>query len=76
MPIGVSPSPSGQRMYAFLERLIQPGPSRSGFPWRQPQSFDGRRPINTLGVREQIIISRISYDKIATAIRGMRHHHS
>ena len=55
MPIGVVVTLRGDRMYAFLERLIN-----LALP----------RIRDTLGVREQIIFPEISYDKI-DAIRGM-----
>ena len=60
----------GDRMYAFLERLINLAlPRIRDFRGVSPKSFDGRGNY-TLGVREQIIFPEISFDKI-DAIRGM-----
>jgi large subunit ribosomal protein L5 len=70
MPIGVAVTLRGERMYAFLERLIHLAlPRIRDFRGVSPKSFDGRGNY-TLGVREQIIFPEISYDKI-DAIRGM-----
>ena len=70
MPIGCAVTLRGDRMYAFLERLINLAlPRIRDFRGVSPKSFDGR--VNyTLGVREQIIFPEISFDKIE-AIRGM-----
>ena len=70
MPIGVAVTLRGERMYAFLERLINLAlPRIRDFRGVSPRSFDGRGNF-TLGIREQIIFPEISYDKI-DAIRGM-----
>ncbi len=71
MPIGVAVTLRGDRMYAFLERLINLAlPSHPRLPrCEREKSFDGRGNY-TLGVREQIIFPEISFDKI-DAIRGM-----
>ncbi len=70
MPIGCAVTLRGERMYAFLERLINLAlPRIRDFRGVSPRSFDGRGNY-TLGVREQIIFPEISYDKIE-AIRGM-----
>ena len=70
MPIGCAVTLSGDRMYAFLERLINLAlPRIRDFRGVSPKSFDGRGNY-TLGVREQIIFPEISFDKI-DAIRGM-----
>jgi large subunit ribosomal protein L5 len=70
MPIGVAATLRGERMYAFLERLIHLAlPRIRDFRGVSPRSFDGRGNY-TLGVKEQIIFPEISYDKI-DAIRGM-----
>ena len=70
MPIGCAVTLRGDRMYAFLERLINLAlPRIRDFRGVSPKSFDGRGN-NTLGVREQIIFPEISFDKI-DAIRGM-----
>tara|TARA_B100000073_G_scaffold106626_1_gene85623 strand:+ start:1037 stop:1576 length:540 start_codon:yes stop_codon:yes gene_type:complete len=70
MPIGCAVTLRGDRMYAFLERLINLAlPRIRDFRGVSPKSFDGRGNY-TLGVREQIIFPEISFDKIE-AIRGM-----
>ena len=70
MPIGCAVTLRGDRMYAFLERLINLAlPRIRDFRGVSPKSFDGRGNY-TLGVREQIIFPEISFDKI-DAIRGM-----
>ena len=70
MPIGVAVTLRGDRMYAFLERLINLAlPRIRDFRGVSPKSFDGRGNY-TLGVREQIIFPESSFDKI-DAIRGM-----
>ena len=70
MPIGCAVTLRGDRMYAFLERLINLAlPRIRDFRGVSAKSFDGRGNY-TLGVREQIIFPEISCDKI-DAIRGM-----
>ena len=70
MPIGCTVTLRGERMYAFLERLINLAlPRIRDFRGVSPKSFDGRGNY-TLGVREQLIFPEISFDKI-DAIRGM-----
>jgi large subunit ribosomal protein L5 len=70
MPIGCAVTLRGERMYAFLERLINLAlPRIRDFRGVSPKSFDGRGNY-TLGVREQLIFPEISLDKI-DAIRGM-----
>ena len=70
MAIGCAVTLRGERMYAFLERLINLAlPRIRDFRGVSPKSFDGRGNY-TLGVREQLIFPEISFDKIE-AIRGM-----
>ncbi len=70
MPIGCTVTLRGDRMYAFLERLINLAlPRIRDFRGVSPKSFDGRGNY-TLGVKEQLIFPEISFDKI-DAIRGM-----
>ncbi len=70
MPIGCAVTLRGERMYAFLERLINLAlPRIRDFRGVSPKSFDGRGNF-TLGVKEQLIFPEISFDKI-DAIRGM-----
>ncbi|HGY5532977.1 MAG: 50S ribosomal protein L5 [Prochlorococcus sp.] len=70
MAIGCAVTLRGERMYAFLERLINLAlPRIRDFRGVSPKSFDGRGNY-TLGVKEQLIFPEISFDKIE-AIRGM-----
>tara|TARA_B100001996_G_scaffold358352_1_gene322866 strand:- start:67 stop:606 length:540 start_codon:yes stop_codon:yes gene_type:complete len=70
MPIGCAVTLRGDRMYAFLERLINLAlPRIRDFRGVNPKSFDGRGNY-TMGVKEQLIFPEISFDKI-DAIRGM-----
>jgi large subunit ribosomal protein L5 len=60
----------GQRMYDFLERLIQLAlPRVRDFHGCNPDSFDGRGNY-TLGLREQLIFPEIDYDQVQK-VRGM-----
>jgi large subunit ribosomal protein L5 len=70
MPIGVMVTLRGDRMNAFLERLIHLAlPRIRDFRGISPDSFDGRGNY-TLGLREQLIFPEITYDSI-DQIRGM-----
>ncbi|RMF28395.1 MAG: 50S ribosomal protein L5 [Cyanobacteria bacterium J083] len=70
MPVGVMVTLRGQRMYAFLDRLINLAlPRIRDFRGISPKSFDGRGNYS-LGVREQLIFPEIDYDSI-DQIRGM-----
>ena len=70
MPVGVMVTLRGDRMYAFLERLINLAlPRIRDFRGVSPKSFDGRGNYS-LGVREQLIFPEIDYDSI-DQIRGM-----
>ncbi len=69
-PIGCKVTLRRERMYEFLDRLIQIAiPRIRDFRGLSPRSFDGRGSYS-LGIREQIIFAEIDYDKI-DAIRGM-----
>ncbi|KAA3662281.1 MAG: 50S ribosomal protein L5 [Chloroflexi bacterium] len=69
-PIGVKVTLRGERMWAFLTRLIHIAlPRTRDFQGISPDSFDGRGNY-TLGLREQLIFPEIDYDKI-DKIRGM-----
>ena len=58
------------RMYEFLDRLINVAiPRTRDFRGFSPRAFDGRGNYN-LGIREQIIFPEVDYDKI-DAIRGL-----
>ena len=70
MPVGVMVTLRGERMYAFLERLINLAlPRIRDFRGVSPKSFDGRGNYS-LGVREQLIFPEIDYDTI-DQIRGL-----
>ena len=68
--IGVKVTLRGQRMYDFLDRLINVAlPRQRDFRGVSPDSFDGRGNY-TLGLREQLIFPEIDYDSI-DKLRGM-----
>jgi large subunit ribosomal protein L5 len=68
--IGVKVTLRGQRMWAFLDRLVNVAlPRTRDFRGVSPDSFDGRGNY-TLGLREQLIFPEIHYDKI-DKVRGM-----
>ena len=70
MPVGVMVTIRGDRMYAFLDRLINLAlPRIRDFRGISPKSFDGRGNY-TLGIREQLIFPEVDYDSI-DQIRGM-----
>ena len=70
MPVGVMVTLRGDKMYAFLERLIALAlPRIRDFRGISPKSFDGRGNYS-LGVREQLMFPEIDYDSI-DRIRGM-----
>lgn len=70
MPVGVMVTLRSERMYAFLDRLINLAlPRIRDFRGVSPKSFDGRGNYS-LGIREQIIFPEIDYDSI-DQIRGM-----
>lgn len=69
-PIGAKVTLRRERMYEFLDRLINVAiPRIRDFRGFSPRSFDGRGNYS-LGVKEQIIFPEIDYDKI-DAIRGL-----
>ncbi|TAF52343.1 MAG: 50S ribosomal protein L5 [Oscillatoriales cyanobacterium] len=70
MPVGIMVTLRAERMYAFLDRLINLAlPRIRDFRGVSPNSFDGRGNY-TLGVREQLIFPEVEYDAI-DQIRGM-----
>ncbi|MBD2105235.1 50S ribosomal protein L5 [Leptolyngbya sp. FACHB-261] len=70
MPVGIMVTLRQERMYAFLDRLINLAlPRIRDFRGVSAKSFDGRGNY-TLGIREQLIFPEIEYDRI-DAIRGM-----
>ncbi|MBW2209299.1 MAG: 50S ribosomal protein L5 [Deltaproteobacteria bacterium] len=69
-PVGCSVTLRSERMYEFLDRLINVAiPRIRDFRGMSPKSFDGRGNYN-MGVQEQIIFPEIDYDKI-DKIRGL-----
>jgi large subunit ribosomal protein L5 len=70
MPIGCKVTLRRERMYEFLDRLINIAiPRVRDFRGLSPKSFDGQGNYS-LGVKEQIIFPEIDYDQI-DAVRGM-----
>lgn len=68
--IGAKVTLRRERMYEFLDRLINAAiPRIRDFRGISAKAFDGRGNFN-LGIREQIIFPEIDYDKI-DKIRGM-----
>ncbi|MDP9180272.1 MAG: 50S ribosomal protein L5 [Chloroflexota bacterium] len=71
MPIGVMVTLRNDRMWEFLDRLLNAAlPRIRDFNGVSPNSFDGRGNYS-LGLREQMIFPEIEYDKI-DKIRGMQ----
>ncbi len=69
-PIGCKVTVRGNRMYEFLDRLINIAiPRTRDFRGFSPRAFDGRGNYS-LGVTEQIIFPEVDYDQIDT-IRGL-----
>ena len=70
MKIGCKVTLRGDRMYEFIDRLLNVALARvRDFRGINPNSFDGRGNYS-LGIKEQIIFPEIEYDKIDKA-RGM-----
>jgi large subunit ribosomal protein L5 len=68
--IGTKVTLRGDRMWSFLDRLINVAlPRVRDFRGISPDSFDGRGNY-TLGLQEQLIFPEINYDDVET-IRGM-----
>jgi large subunit ribosomal protein L5 len=69
-PIGVMVTLRGERMYEFMDRLVNVAlPRIRDFQGAPRNAFDGRGNYS-LGLREQLIFPEIDYDKI-DRIRGM-----
>ncbi|OPX54740.1 LSU ribosomal protein L5P [Oceanospirillum multiglobuliferum] len=69
-PIGCKVTLRADRMWEFLDRLVDISiPRVRDFRGLNPKSFDGRGNYS-MGVREQIIFPEIEYDKI-DRIRGL-----
>jgi large subunit ribosomal protein L5 len=70
MPIGVTVTLRGDRMYEFFDRLVNIAlPRVRDFRGVSPRSFDGRGNY-TLGLRDQLIFPEVDYGK-ADKARGM-----
>ena len=70
MPIGCKVTLRGERMYEFLDRLVNLAlPRVRDFHGVNANSFDGRGNY-ALGIKEQLIFPEIEYDKI-DKVRGM-----
>jgi large subunit ribosomal protein L5 len=70
MPIGVMTTLRGDRMWDFLDRLINIVlPRQRDFQGVSTDAFDGRGNYS-LGLREQLVFPEINYDKV-DKIRGM-----
>jgi large subunit ribosomal protein L5 len=71
MPIGVTVTLRGSRMWEFLDRALNAAlPRIRDFQGVSPNSFDGRGNYS-MGIREQVIFPEIEYDKI-DKVRGMQ----
>ncbi len=70
MSIGVKVTLRGERMYDFLDKLINISlPRVRDFRGVNPSSFDGRGNY-ALGIREQLIFPEIDYDMVE-GVRGL-----
>jgi len=68
--IGVTVTLRSERMWSFLDRLMNVAlPRQRDFRGVSPDSFDGRGNYS-LGLREQLVWPEINYDKI-DKVRGM-----
>jgi large subunit ribosomal protein L5 len=68
--IGAKVTLRGERMWSFLDRLMNIAlPRVRDFRGISPDSFDGRGNY-TLGLREQLVFPEIEYDKI-DKLRGL-----
>ena len=70
MNVGAKVTLRGDRMYEFLDRLLNVAlPRVRDFRGVSDKSFDGRGNY-ALGIKEQLIFPEINYDKI-DKVRGM-----
>ena len=70
MPIGARVTLRRERMWAFLDRLVNLGlPRVRDFRGLANKGFDGRGNYN-LGLKEQIVFPEINYDRV-DKVRGM-----
>ncbi len=71
MPIGLSVTLRGRRMYEFYDRLVSSAlPRIRDFQGVSREAFDGRGNFS-LGIREQVIFPEIEYNSI-DRIRGLQ----
>lgn len=69
-PIGTKVTLRGDRMYDFLDKLVNVSlPRVRDFHGVSPKSFDGRGNY-TLGIKEQLIFPEINFDDVSK-VRGM-----
>ena len=70
MPIGCKATLRGEKMYEFVDRLVNLAlPRVRDFRGVNPNAFDGRGNY-ALGIKEQLIFPEIEYDKV-DKVRGM-----
>jgi len=70
MPIGVMVTLRGDRMFEFLDRLMNVAlPRVRDFRGVSSKSFDGRGNY-TLGIKDQLIFPEIDYNKVEK-VKGM-----
>jgi large subunit ribosomal protein L5 len=70
MPVGVAVTLRGERMYEFLDRLVNAVlPRVRDFRGVSAKAFDGRGNY-TIGIREQLIFPEIDFNKVDRS-RGM-----
>jgi large subunit ribosomal protein L5 len=70
VPVGVSVTMRGDRMWEFFDRLLAIAiPRIRDFRGLNPQSFDGRGNYS-FGLTEQLVFPEISFDQVTTT-RGM-----
>lgn len=70
MPIGATVTLRREKMWSFLDRLINVAiPRVRDFRGLSPKGFDGRGNYN-MGLKEQIVFPEVNYDKVEK-VRGM-----
>ena len=70
MPVGCKVTLRRDRMYEFMDRLVNVAlPRVRDFRGLNPKSFDGRGNYS-MGLKEQIVFQEVDYDKV-DSIRGM-----
>ena len=70
MPVGCKVTLRRDRMYEFLDRLVNVAlPRVRDFRGLNPKSFDGRGNYS-MGLKEQIVFQEVDYDKVES-VRGM-----